>query len=181
MKQCPKCEIDLKQKLIDSIEVDECEKCRGLWFDTDELRQAKDLADPDLNWMDFEVWKHEGDFKVKESSVKCPACKEGMKSIDYGDTSIEIDCCPTCKGIWLDAGEFTSIIEALEKELLSKSFSDYIKASIIEAKEVITGSESFSSEWKDFGTVLRMMQYRFFSSNPKLLSAVIAAQRTNPL
>ena len=180
MKQCPTCKIELTQKVIGEIEVDECEKCKGIWFDAGELRLVKDIVDSDLNWMDFEVWKHQDDFKSKKSNINCPVCNTETKIINYGSTSIEIDYCPSCKGIWLGEDEFEKVIDALENELLTKSFSEYIKESIQEAKEIITGPESLLSEWKDFATVLRFMQYRMFVENPKLLEKIIAAQSANP-
>ena len=181
MKPCPKCKVELKPKSIGPVEVDECENCKGIWFDKDELRQAKDITDSDLSWMDFEIWKHEDRFKSKETKIDCPVCRTQTEAIDYGSTSIEVDYCPSCQGIWLEEDEFKKIIESLEDETLSKSFSDYIKASIEEAKEIITGRESFMSEWKDFVTVLRMMQYRMFVENPKLLSTITSVQKANPL
>lgn len=181
MKSCPKCKIELKAKSVGSLELDECEKCGGVWFDKDELRQAKDITDSDLNWMDFEIWKHKDRFKAKPSEIDCPVCNIKTRKIRYGATSVEIDYCPSCQGVWLDENEFKKIIESLEEELNSKSFSEYIKESILEAKEIITGPESFISEWKDLKTVLRMMQYRMFVEHPKLLDTLSAAQRTNPL
>lgn len=181
MKQCPKCKIELKPKEIGETTIDECLKCKGVWFDEDELRKVKDFTDPDLNWLDFEIWKHEDQFKQKESSLICPNCKTNTKAINYGDTSIEVDYCPDCKGIWLDKGEFKKIIEALEEEVLSKSFSNYFSATLREAKEIISGPENFISEWKDFATILRMMQYRFLTENPKLAEKLNSAQQINPI
>ena len=37
---CPCCNIELKKKMVDVIEIDECERCKGLWFENDELRKA---------------------------------------------------------------------------------------------------------------------------------------------
>jgi Zn-finger nucleic acid-binding protein len=181
MRSCPKCETELKPKAIGPVEVDECEMCKGVWFDKDELRQAKDVTDSDLNWMDFEIWKHEDRFKSKGTKINCPVCKTETVAIDYGSTAIEVDYCPSCQGIWLDEDEFKKIIESLESDLVSKSFSEYIKDSIEEAKEIITGPESFISEWKDFMTILRMMQYRMFLENPKLLETIASVQKANPL
>ena len=127
--------------------------------------------------MDFEIWKHEDRFKTKASEINCPVCTTQAQTIDYGATAVEIDYCPSCQGVWLDENEFKKIIESLEQELVSKSFSEYIKASIEEAKEIITGPESFISEWKDFVTVLRMMQYRMFVENPKLLDTILSLQK----
>lgn len=181
MKSCPKCKIQLKPIAIGPVEVDECERCKGVWFDKDELRQAKDITDSDLTWMDFEIWKHEDRFKAKTSEINCPVCKTRNQIIDYGATSVEVDYCPSCQGIWLDENEFKKIIESLEQELVSKTFSEYIETSIEQAKEIISGPESFMSEWKDFVTVLRLMQYRMFVENPKLLDTVTAVQKANPL
>ena len=179
---CPCCEIKFTRKMINDIEIDECEKCKGIWFEDDELRKAKDSVDEDLNWMDFEIWKHEDQFKTESRNIPCPQCaKVLLVAINYAETAIEVDYCPTCKGTWLDKGEFEEIIEALANELLTKSVSGYVKASLEEAKEIITGPESFISEWKDFTTVLRMMQYRLFAEKPKLLNVVISTQEANPL
>ncbi len=42
--------------------------------------------------------------------MKCPACREPdlLMSERQG---IEIDYCPTCRGVWLDRGELDKIIE----------------------------------------------------------------------
>jgi Zn-finger nucleic acid-binding protein len=180
IKQCPKCETEMMRRNIGAVEIDECNKCGGVWFDNDELRHAKDATDSDLNWMDFEIWKHADQFKAKPSMLKCPVCKTPTKTIQYGTTHFEIDYCPNCRGTWLGKGEFEKIIDALEKELLTTSFSQYVRDAVQEAKEVFTGPESLISEWKDFATVLRLMQYRLFVENPKLMDAVTAAQKASP-
>jgi len=179
--KCPCCDIDLESKLIGEVKVDECPKCKGIWFEDDELRKAKDVADKDMNWMDFEIWKHKDKFKASPRNLACPQCNQTFVTIDYANTGVEIDYCPNCKGTWLDKGEFKKIIDALTEELLTKPFSKYLKASIEEAKEIITGPESFLSEWKDFMTVFRMMQYRLFAENPSLLDTAINIQRANPI
>ena len=55
---CPRCDVELSTQLITDVEIDECPECKGVWFENDELRRAKDATDPDLNWIDFEIWKH---------------------------------------------------------------------------------------------------------------------------
>ena len=181
MKSCPKCEIALTPKAIGSLEVEECKLCRGVWFDKDKLRQAKDIIDSDLNWMDFEIWTNEEKFKTTGSGIVCPVCDIKTQSIDYDSTGVKVDCCSSCHGIWLDENKFSKIIDSLEQELVSKSFSEYVTASIEEAKEIITGPESFMSEWKDFSTVLRLMEYRLFVERPKWMTALLSIQRANPL
>jgi Zn-finger nucleic acid-binding protein len=178
---CPSCSTELERRMIREIEVDECPDCKGIWFEDDELRKAKDSADSDLNWIDFEIWKYKDRAKARSKDLPCPDCRKALVAIDYTGTDVEVDYCPSCKGIWLDKGEFKSIIKALTDELLTKSFSEYVKASIEEAKEVVAGPEPFLSEWKDFATVCRMMQYRLFVENPKLAEEAMIIQQTNPI
>lgn len=178
MRQCPKCKINLTPKTIGTVEVDECSKCKGIWFDKDELRQVKDASDSDLNWLDFEIWKHADQFKSTPCVHSCPTCKEPMVTLEYGKSNVVIDYCPSCKGTWLEKDELKKIIKALEEELLTKSFSDYIKETIKEGIEIISGPESFISEWKDFSNILRFMEYRLFVERPALLNTVTNAQKT---
>jgi len=50
--ECPNDNEQLERCLFHSVEVDYCPKCLGIWFDKDELRQAKDDKDKQLNgWM----------------------------------------------------------------------------------------------------------------------------------
>ena len=178
---CPVCSVALERKLVQEVEIEECRECGGVWFEEDELRKAKDSADSDLNWMDFEVWKHPDKFKAEPRKLGCPKCSESLVCIDYDNTGVEIDCCGKCKGMWLDKGEFKKIVDALTDELLTKSFSDYVKASLAEAKEILTGPEPFLSEWKDFITVCRMMNLRLLAEHPKLLDEINIIQRANPI
>ncbi len=67
MKKCPKCGKELKTKVLGSIDVDECESCKGVWLDVGELGKAEEAADPNINWLDFEIWKHPEKFKSKET------------------------------------------------------------------------------------------------------------------
>ena len=172
MKVCPACGHELQPTTLVTVKVDQCPKCKGVWFDRDELRLAKDHADRDLNWLDFEIWKHENLFEVEPRHLKCPTCRTDLMAIRYGSTKVAIDFCRTCKGVWLDRGEFKRILDALETELTSKSVSEYVKASIREAKELFNGPETFLSEWRDFKTVLWLLELRFFVEHPGLMKTI---------
>ena len=108
---CPSCCVALDRKLVKEIEADECPECKGIWFEDDELRKAKDSTDSDLNWLDFEMWKHKDRFKVRPRGLGCPKCRDNLVAVDYGDTGVEIDYCPQCRGVWLDRGELDKIVE----------------------------------------------------------------------
>lgn len=43
------------------------------------------------------------------AAMSCPICKTGLTLSER--SGIEIDYCPTCRGVWLDRGEIDKIIE----------------------------------------------------------------------
>jgi Zn-finger nucleic acid-binding protein len=43
------------------------------------------------------------------AGMACPICKTGLALSNRAD--IEIDYCPTCRGVWLDRGELDKLIE----------------------------------------------------------------------
>lgn len=178
--ECPVDGTPLETHAVHSINIEECARCKGLWFEEDELRKAKDASDPDLNWLDFDLWSEQDSFNAVWSSRKCPQCGKNMVTISYGSTRVKVDYCAEKHGIWLDKGEFQAIIEALENELTSKDVSDYVSASLEEAKEIIVGDEGFTSEWKDFLTVTRLLQYRVLLENPKVAELLSALQSSSP-
>lgn len=178
--QCPRCETELGSRTVGEVELEACASCGGLWFEDQELRKAKDQADPDLAWMDFEIWKHGDRFEVSVAPLRCPSCDVDMAAVEYDTTRIEVDFCLRCQGVWLDGGEFEKIIQSLEQELLDKDLPDYIAASLREARQVLAGPEPLASEWKDLRTVLRMLEYRILSENPTVARALAAIQMADP-
>jgi Zn-finger nucleic acid-binding protein len=176
--QCPKCDQSLQAHKVEGQQIDRCPQCKGKWFQQGELQTAKDAAAPDLRWLDFEIWKHLDHYRFSVLNVTCPQCIIPMLAITYGATDVELDYCPKCQGVWLDEGEFGRIISALAKEATTKSVSDYVKASIEEAAEVITGPESSISEWRDLTAVIRLFQYRLLAENPRLHDVLVNLQET---
>lgn len=53
------------------------------------------------------------------SGMLCPVCRTGLALSDRG--GVEIDYCPSCRGVWLDRGELDKIIERT-------AFSDHDRA-----------------------------------------------------
>jgi Zn-finger nucleic acid-binding protein len=167
--QCPECQKPMKQREIGDVQIDECPQCKGIWFDKDELEDAKDEIDPDLRWMDFGIWKQPARIHINDEPLKCPRCqKVAMRAIYYQGPDIDFTFCPFCKGVWLNAGDFKIIIDALNKEAQKKSVPEYVIASLKEASEIFTNPKRLISEWRDLKAVLRLLRYRVFVENPKL-------------
>lgn len=178
--RCPDDGTTLETIVVESAIIESCAQCRGSWFAEGELRKAKDASGADLNWLDFDLWSDEDSFAADWSSRKCPKCDKVMATISYGGTGVAVEYCGDGHGVWLDKGEFQAIIEALKAEVSSKTASDYVAASLDEAAELITGDEGFISEWKDLRGVMRLLQYRVLSENPKVAELMIALQSANP-
>jgi Zn-finger nucleic acid-binding protein len=47
--------------------------------------------------------------------MKCPVCKD-PDLVMSDRQGVEIDYCPSCRGVWLDRGELDKIIERSERE-----------------------------------------------------------------
>lgn len=177
---CPKCEAPLERSDLRGVVVDECNRCLGLWFDRDELRRAKDEAEPNANWLDFEAWQHTDSVHGRAAGMSCPSCQTALLALLYGDTGVEIDHCPGCWGTWLDRGRFEAIIDALEHQIDSTPSADYFSAALREARALLIGPETIGSEWHDLATVLRLLEYRFLVDNPRVAAVLDEFQRANP-
>jgi Zn-finger nucleic acid-binding protein len=172
----------MTQLKLGNVVLDECLKCGGIWFDKDELEKARDEVDPDLRWMDFEIWGGQAVFEINEKPHECPRCrKASMKSINYRKPDIDVTFCPLCEGMWLNAGDFKDIIGALSGEAGNKSVSDYVKASLKEASDIFKNPKGIISEWKDLKAVVRLLRYRIFVENPKMRSILVGIQKSLPL
>ena len=53
--------------------------------------------------------------------MHCPKCGNALVVEKYGE--VEVDVCPSCKGLWLDANELETIIADANK----KPFSSFLK------------------------------------------------------
>jgi Zn-finger nucleic acid-binding protein len=46
--------------------------------------------------------------------MKCPNCNETLLMTERN--SVEIDYCPSCRGVWLDKGELDKMLEMVEQK-----------------------------------------------------------------
>ena len=111
--KCPACKNSLLEKDAGGITLDVCYGgCGGIWFDATELDRVDARAATTLH----SIWT------LPVSSVKlneprrCPRCPEQVLDRKWFSDrkQVEIDQCPVCRGIWLDAGEFTRIYDEMK-------------------------------------------------------------------
>ena len=104
-RHCPRCrEAHLEEKTLsdDITRIDVCPSCRGGWFDRRELATVLSVAVEGLS----------APSDATKTSRICPNCGVPLSLINYPETSIEVDVCEECSGVWLDRGEFRGINKA---------------------------------------------------------------------
>ena len=170
MRMCPKCDgVALVEVLDEGVAVDCCEQCGGIWFDYGEMREVKEKKDETLSWMDSQLFIDPDKIELTETSYACPCC-EGvhMPSLEYDNTGVIVEYCRSCRGLWLDKGEFEIILETLQRRQLEQSIEDYCECMAKEVKELVSGPKSFKEELHDVRMVVRMLQCRICSCQPEI-------------
>ena len=111
--KCPSCKSLLREKGAGDMTLDVCYGgCGGIWFDATELQRVSARAATTLHT----IWN------VPVTNVNlteprlCPRCPElVLERKWFSDLKkTEIDQCPRCGGIWLDAGEFSRIYDEIK-------------------------------------------------------------------
>lgn len=174
---CPNKHNELEKVLFHNVEVDYCPECLGIWFDQNELRWVKDDKDKQLNWLDFDIWRDKGRFKISPSGRRCPACRISFVEVHYDDSKVKIDFCKMCKGIWLDRGEFKQIMIYLKKKADYEILHRYTKNLAVQLWEVFSGPQKFREELFDFLMLLKLLNYKFVVQHPFLNSLIENSQK----
>jgi uncharacterized protein len=106
--KCPACKGPLREKAAGDMILDMCYGgCGGIWFDATELERVSARAATTLHT----IWQAPAaDLNLTEPRM-CPRCTEQVLDRKWFSDlkKVEIDQCPKCGGIWLDAGEFSRI------------------------------------------------------------------------
>ena len=170
--ECPRCNKKLEEAVFQNTGVDYCPQCLGIFFEEDELRQAKDERDRDLRWVDIDLWKDKNKFRINYGVRLCPSCRLPLYEIYYGDSKVVLDICNVCHGIWLDRGEFKKIIAYLKAQAEYEALNDYVKTLSEEFWEIFTGPETLREEVLDFLTVFKIINYKFLIQHPNITNII---------
>ena len=107
---CPRCDGTLVARKLkgSGLELDQCNRCRGLWFDDNELprilgrRAARTVEIPGI--------------ALEDHRCRCPRCNTPLAEFCYPGTITLVDSCRQCGGFWLDRDEWKEISEARSGE-----------------------------------------------------------------
>jgi uncharacterized protein len=176
---CPTCGNKLNLYGIYSMQLEGCPKCKGMWLVKDELRKLKNTVDNDsLRWMNDEIDNMEKTSAVATNRpcVKCKTAK--MVSVIFGRSSIVIDWCPQCHGVWLDGGEFAAIIDYLKRETVNPNTKDIERRLAEDAKRVVAGGpESRVDEFLDAKADLHALVNATIFEHPALFKFISGIPR----
>lgn len=109
---CPRDQVELDKLERAGVTVDRCPTCRGHWLDAGELRRITS---------DREVERratHVGTY-AEPTPLLCPRCGAGCMEAFVEE--VRVDTCPSCHGVWTDAGE---IEEAKRQVQVRRMLSD---------------------------------------------------------
>ena len=115
---CPKCSSLMEKVRTKAATVDRCTTCKGLWFDMLEHKDVKGKeAAQALDVGDAKTGKAFN----KQVDVKCPLDGQRMTRMTaLGQPHIHFEQCPTCHGVFFDAGEF--------RDFQTTSIADMVKS-----------------------------------------------------
>jgi uncharacterized protein len=99
--RCVKCEGTLVTVRIEDIDVDQCTRCAGIWFDAHELERV--LGQPHID----PLLGHGARPGDDDRRGHCPRCGGDGVLVRVASrvAPIHVDTCAVCGGKWLDGGE----------------------------------------------------------------------------
>lgn len=107
--QCPKCQGEFETVTYESIEVDRCTHCKGIWFDFLEQEDLKKIEGSE----NIDIGDEQTGGKYNQMrKINCPRCDVTMLAmVDKDQFHIKYESCPGCFGTFFDAGEFKDFKE----------------------------------------------------------------------
>ncbi len=175
--ECPNKHGELEKMLFHDVEVDYCPQCLGIFFDKGELEHAKNDKDKQLNWLYFDVWRDKGKFVLSPSDRRCPVCRIPFVEVAYDKSSVTVDFCKHCQGMWLDRGEFKQIMVYLRKKFDYEILHRYTVNLAKQLWEVFAGPEPFRDELADFLMLCKLFNYKFVAQHPFLNGLIENSQK----
>ncbi len=104
---CPRDQSTLSTMPIAGINVQTCDHCDGFWIDKHTLQRLYEKLD--LNVPKAFTYPGFSTTGLAKAEGKCPS--DGSQMVIRTYRGVDIEVCPSCLGIWLDAGESQHIAE----------------------------------------------------------------------
>lgn len=164
--ECPACHRQLQEMMVGDVAVDVCKGgCGGLWFDNQELKKFDEPhEEAGVDLLDVE---RDESLRVDHSQRRnCPHCDDVvmMRHFFSVKREVELDECPSCGGIWLDAGELAKIRSLYgseeERRAAAKEYFDEVFGEKLEEMR----TEAEASTANRIGNVLKFLSPSYYLS-----------------
>ena len=108
---CPNENVKMQQVKVEShygqtVMLDQCPKCGGIWFDHFELYSVKQGQAEKIELLNVDALRTNS--LIEKSELLCP--RDSVNLVHFNDPffpkTIIIARCPVCNGFWLNRGEF---------------------------------------------------------------------------
>jgi Zn-finger nucleic acid-binding protein len=107
--ECPKCGSGFELIRFETVDVDRCTGCGGIWLDATEKEQLQKLEG--AGGIDSGSRRTGRTYNAMQG-VRCPRCDRDMlRMADDAQFHIEFESCPDCGGTFFDSGEFRDLTE----------------------------------------------------------------------
>ena len=182
-EDCPGCGAKLDLYSLLGIEFEGCPKCHGLWLGRDELRKLKNkVGIGELHWLNSEVDNIEQAAAIASKRI-CPQNDNGnLLSVVFGKSSVVLDWCPKCHGLWLDRGEYDKIVDYLRDKAGQSTIKEVEKEIAEDVKRLFkSGPETPVAELSDIAAaVTALINFTIFEHPTvfKLVTDASAAGRS---
>ncbi|UCH52098.1 MAG: zf-TFIIB domain-containing protein [Chloroflexota bacterium] len=111
---CPVCKNDMIVVEYNNIELDHCNDCHGVWFDSTELELLLKCMNLQSQDMLLEDILKSPEAESTEKKRKCPICRKKMKKTNIAEhPGVLVDVCPQGHGLWFDGGELSQLLKHL--------------------------------------------------------------------
>lgn len=131
---CPVCEgkfesVPLNFELTDeTVFLDQCTECGGIWFDKGELMEIFDTAIKEA----MAVGEFAEDFdsvsESKETYLDCPRCNTKCNASEGKVLDMQVTKCTSCKGIWISDGQLGNMMGDVKSYDVDNKKADGIKS-----------------------------------------------------
>ena len=101
--ECPRCQSEMRRVTWDTLEIDRCDLCNGVWLDKGELEAVLAL---ELAPMIDEPHFRQPAVPMLGEAARCSACAADMLEL-VGPDDVHFDWCAGCEGMFFDGGELT--------------------------------------------------------------------------
>lgn len=109
---CPVCQQALKSTLVQSIPLDVCNVCGGIWLDRGELPK---IALADISTLDLPMTHR--NLSLQNQPKHCPRDQMPLRKKTFIEDQAVVDECPKCAGIWVDhLKEFLQVVSDFKQK-----------------------------------------------------------------